>query len=290
MDKVLIIGGSGFIGSHVADVCSSYGHKVALLDEKKSRWIKDNQEMIEGNILDSKLLNEAMKKASIVFNFAGIADIGDSKDLRIETIESNVVGTAKILESLVSNKIKKYIHASSMYVYSDEGSFYAASKKSAEILVEAYNKAFDFDYISLRYGSLYGPRSQNWNGVRNFIDQIIKKNQVTYSGNGEEEREYINVLDAAKITVDLALKNNSNNSYIITGNQSIKTKDLFSIIFEILGKEKKIFYENNSSLNQHYGHTPYRYSPNKALKIVPSEFTDLGQGLLDLIEEISNEK
>ena len=74
---------------------------------------------------------------------------------------------------------------------------------------------------------------------------------------------------------------------IISGQQTLKVKDLFNMIFEILGKKPVIKYEKNN-ISDNYGNTPYRYSPKSAKKIVPNQFVDLGQGLLDLIEEIDN--
>tara|TARA_B110000444_G_scaffold260300_1_gene306752 strand:- start:987 stop:1865 length:879 start_codon:yes stop_codon:yes gene_type:complete len=288
--NILVIGGAGFIGSHTSDELTARGHKVKILDQVESLWLKDSQEMIIGDYLDKKLLNKSMQDIDIVYNFAGIADIGEASDLRQDTIKTNIIGASMAIEAMINNNVKRLVYSSSMYVYSDKGSFYRASKQAAEILIESYSEKFDIDYTILRYGSLYGSRSQNWNGIKKFIIEILNENKVNYSGSGEEVREYINVIDAAKLSVDVLNNDFINKAVIITGQQSLKVKDLFKIIFEILGKKENVIYEHKIQINDHYGSTPYRFSPKTAKKIVPYEFTDLGQGLLDLIEETHKEK
>ena len=75
MDKVLVIGGSGFLGSHVADKLSDSGFKVSIFDISPSKWIRDDQEFIEGSILDKDSLSDAITGKKYVYHFAGIADI-----------------------------------------------------------------------------------------------------------------------------------------------------------------------------------------------------------------------
>ena len=98
-------------------------------------------------------------------------------------------------------------------------------------------------------------------------------------------REYINVLDAAKISVDILSKKHANKNYILTGSQSIKIKDLIGMIKNILNdKSLKTIYKNNK--NSHYHKTPYIYNPRKGEKITPNPSIDLGQGILEVIHEI----
>ena len=287
LQNVLIIGGGGFIGSHTADELTKKGHKVRIFDQVDSRWIKDSQEMFIGDYLDTKKLNEAMNGVDVVYNFAAIADIGEAADLRKKTIETNIIGVTNTLEAMIKNNVNRLIYSSSMYVYSDKGSFYRATKQAAELLIETYGSKFNIDYTILRYGSLYGSRAQEWNGMRGFIKEILESGVVTYDGTGEETRDYINVSDAAVLSADAINNKFINDAYIISGQQTLKVKDLFNMIFEILGKKSNVKYKKSKS-NDHYGNTPYRYSPKSAKKIVPNEFVDLGQGLLDLIEEIDN--
>ena len=288
LKNVLVIGGSGFMGSHTADVLSENGNIVSILDKVSSPWLRSDQTMIVGDTMDSDILESSMKDVDCVYYFAGIADIAEAKSNPYNTIEINIMGLTKALESAVKNNVKQFIYASTMYVYSSHGSFYRASKQAAEIIIEAYQENYGIDFVFLRYGSLYGPRSQDWNGIKGFVQQVIKTGVLEYSGNGSEVREYIHVLDAAKLSVKALQEEYKNRAVTITGQQSMKVSDMFSMIFEIEGKEVDINYLDEHKGSSHYGNTPYRYTPKTSMKIIPTEFVDLGQGLLDIVEEIHN--
>lgn len=290
LSNILVIGGSGFIGSHTSDALSNSGYKVSILDKIKSPWIRKDQKMIIGDTMDKTILDKSMKNIDCIYYFAGIADIEEARANPIFTIEKNIMGLAYALDISVKNKVKKFIYASTMYVYSSEGSFYRATKQAAEILIESYQENFKLDYVFLRYGSLYGPRSQNWNGVRKFVQQILKKGFVDYEGSGLENREYINVKDAANLSIKALEAKYKNMALTITGQQSIKISDMLAMIFEIAGKDTKVNYSSKKIKTFHYGHTPYRYKPKSSIKIIPTEFIDLGEGLLDIIDEVHNSK
>lgn len=288
--KAMVIGGSGFMGSHTADELSRRGYEVTIYDRIVSPWLQSSQKMVLGDYSEDKALSTAMKGMSIVYHFAGIADIGQSREQPLQTIESNVMGLTKVLEAARTVNIDRFLFASTMYVYSGHGSFYRASKQAAEIIIEAYAEHFGLNFTLLRYGSLYGPRAQNWNGIRRFASQIICDGKINYNGDGSEMREYIHVYDAARLSVDVLDQSFANRAITITGQQLIKVNDLLSILFEIAGCRQQVCYHKDNSVANHYGHTPYRYTPKSAKKLVPHEFVDLGQGLLDVIEEIHREK
>ena len=137
MDKVTVIGGSGFMGSHVADELTNRGYDVTIYDVVPSPWLKKNQKMVEGDIQDLKTLQNCIRDSKYVYHYAGVADIGESANKPIDTIKTNIVGTATCLEACVNENIERFIYASTVYVYSDRGSFYRASKQSAEIIIES---------------------------------------------------------------------------------------------------------------------------------------------------------
>jgi len=286
-EKVVVVGGSGFMGSHTADELSKQGYQVTIFDKVESPWLRDDQEMVVGDMLDREAVGEVIQDASILYHFAGVADIGEAATRPFETINLNVMGATVALDAAVNANVERFIYASTMYVYSHQGSFYRASKQAVEQIVEAYSEAYDLDYTLLRYGSLYGPRAQEWNGLRGHIDQIIKENKLDYWGTGTERREYLHVYDAAKLSVKVLDPFHRNKAITVTGQQILTSDELITMIFEILGMEKNVeFHETNDS-GGHYTMTPYRYSPKSARKIVPEEFIDLGQGILDIVEELS---
>ena len=154
MDKIkssiLVIGGSGFIGSHTADILSQKGASVTILDNVESSWLRSDQKMVVGNVMDSNILAPAMKGIDCIYYFSGISDIDEARLNPYNTIEVNIMGLTKVLESAVDNKVKKFVYASTMYVYSTYGSFYRASKQASEIIIEAYHESFGLDYVLLR--------------------------------------------------------------------------------------------------------------------------------------------
>ena len=288
--KVLVVGGSGFLGSHVADELTEKGYEVTIFDQKKSTWINDNQKFIESDLLDREHVIKSLEGFNFVIHFAGIADIGESKEKPLETIETNIIGTVNLLEGCRKNKIEKFIFASSVYVFSKYGSFYGKSKQACELLIEEYQNEFNLDYIHVRYGSLYGPRAQEWNGLKKYISEIIKNKQIDFSGNGEEKREYIHVKDAAIMTASLLESDEKNIAVNITGHQVISTLDLFKLIFEVLQLEEKINLSKESNVVSHYKISPYSFQPKESKKLVPKKFIDIGQGVLEIIHEIEDSK
>lgn len=288
--RVLVVGGSGFLGSHVADELTEKGYEVTIFDQKKSTWINDNQKFIESDLLDREHVIKSLEGFNFVIHFAGIADIGESKEKPLETIETNIIGTANLLEGCRKNKIEKFIFASSVYVFSKYGSFYGKSKQACELLIEEYQNEFNLDYIHVRYGSLYGPRAQEWNGLKKYISEIIKNKQIDFSGNGEEKREYIHVKDAAIMTASLLESDEKNIAVNITGHQVISTLDLFKLIFEVLQLEEKINLSKESNVVSHYKISPYSFQPKESKKLVPKKFIDIGQGVLEIIHEIEDSK
>jgi UDP-glucose 4-epimerase len=285
MSKAIVFGGAGFVGSHVADELSNRGYTVTVFDRKASTYLRADQAMIVGDILDQEMVRSAIKGSEIVFHFAAMADIQEARDNPVEAANFNIMGTMFILDACREFSIKRFIYSSTIYVYSDHGSFYRSSKQACELFIENYHKEYNLDFTILRYGSLYGPRANDFNFIRNCIRQALLEGCITRKGDGEEIRDYINIIDAAKATVD-ALSVDYNNCYLmITGPQSMKVKELLSMIKEIMNDQIEVRYTNDS-MEGHYKITPYSFKPKVALKMTPKDFHDMGQGVLDSIYEI----
>ena len=283
--EILVTGGSGFLGGHVADALSDAGYKVSILDKKHSPWLKKSQEMILGDILDEKLIQNTVKNKYAVFHFAALADLDVALDKPIETIEYNVLGMVKVLEACRKNNVNRFIFASSVYVNSKEGGFYRCSKLAAEQYIEEYHNRYELNYCILRYGSLYGPRSGPASGLWTMLNHAIKTGEIMYMGHPESLREYIHVDDAAQASL-LALESKFLNQHIIiTGQEPMRVLDILKMIGEILDIKKDIKFKD-ISYPGHYIRTPYSYNEKIAKKYIPSMHVDLGQGLLQMIEEI----
>lgn len=283
--KAIVFGGSGFIGSYVADILSEKRYEVSVFDLKPSIYLKQNQDMLIGDILDYDAVKKAVKDASIVYNFAGIADIDEADKNPVETVKQNILGNTHILEAIKNQKLERYIFASTVYVYSKAGSFYKSSKQACELYIDDYSKKYGVPFTILRYGSLYGPRANETNPISILLKNAITENKISYWGTGEEVREYIHVEDAARCSVEILNKNFINQHVIISGHHPIEIKKLLVMISEIFGNNLPIEYRREN-FDTHYQITPYSYNPQIGRKYVSSYYLDIGQGLLQCIEEL----
>ena len=283
--KIVVFGGAGFLGSHVADALSDKGHKVFVFDKVCSPYLREGQEMIIGDVLNFDDLDNDICGADYVYNFAGIADIEKCAVNPVHTIHNNIIGHAYILEKCCEHQIRRIIFASSIYVYSKQGSFYKIAKQTCEHLTEEYYDKYDLPYTILRYGSLYGPRSQEWNGLHRYVAEAVRTGKIDYPGTGDEKREYIHVLDAARLSVDILTEKYLNKCVVITGTDILTSKDLLTMINEMLDNKISINYLNKK-LSQHYTITPYSFIPKIGMKLQPNPSVDMGEGLLQEIEYI----
>jgi UDP-glucose 4-epimerase len=284
---VTVLGGAGFLGSHVCDALSNQGYKVRVFDVHTSPYLRHDQEMIEGDIMDRKSIVEAARGSDVVFNFAGIADIDDANNRPYDTCRLNVLGNLNALEAAKEVRASRFVFASSVYVYSNSGSFYRASKQASESFIEAYHDRYGLDYSVLRYGSLYGPRSDARNGIYRLIRQALTQKKITYGGTGDELREYIHVYDAARASVRILDTEFANQHVILTGSEKLTVKQMMEMIREMVTPFQKIQLSFSAShVAGHYTITPYIFQPKMGSKLMVNPHVDLGQGILELIGEM----
>lgn len=285
MGKACVIGGSGFLGSHVADQLTAAGHEVVIFDRRASPWPAPEHRMVAGDVLDLDALVRVTAGADYVYNFAGIADLNDALDKPLQTAQINVLGAVNVLEACRRNSVKRFVYASTVYVYSREGGFYRCSKQAAEHYVEEYQHTYGLDFTILRYGSLYGPRADESNGLYRLIREALATGRISYAGDPEAIREYIHVEDAARASVEALGAEFRNESVVLTGHQAMRVLDLLKMLAEILGIQDGVDFRNENYAG-HYVRTPFAYQPKLGRKYSPALHVDLGQGLLQLIDEV----
>lgn len=288
MAKVLVTGGAGFLGSHIADALSDAGHEVTILDRVASRWLRADQKFIEGDITDIASVEAAVTGQEYVYHLAALADLNAAKTRPLDTVHLNILGTVHLLDASARLGVKRFIFGSSVYVFSREGGFYRCSKQACEQYVEEYQNRYELDFTILRYGSLYGTRTDMANGVYRLLYRYMTENEMSYPGTSKDRREYIHVLDAAKLSAAILEQENSiNQTYVITGNDHLAIADLFKMFSEILGRDIPLdFVGDRNPASGHYSMTPYAFTPKLGRKMVSNEYVDMGQGLLELIAEI----
>ncbi len=291
MKKAVVFGGSGFLGSYVADELSRRDYRVVIADRVKSPYLRTSQEFIEVDILNRESVEKAIEDANFVYNFVAVANLDEAIGKPMDTMTINVIGNMNILEACRNNRtVERFIYASSAYALSEDGSFYGISKRTSEKIIEEYYKRYGLKYSIIRYGSVYGERASHNNYIYNLISKALETGKLEYKGDGEDVREYIHVVDTARLSVDILENIEFENEHLIlTGLEKMKRVELLTMINEILGNKLEIVNIDRDYFG-HYKITPYAFHPTVAKKLVANPFVDLGQGLLEVIRTISEDE
>jgi len=294
--KALVTGGSGFLGRYIVqelvkqqietiayDVCDPSGMIPAEGN------VRSPCTYVKGDVLDCEQITEAMQGCDLVFHTAAIADIEAARNNPLSTLEINILGTAKCLESAKQAGVKRFVYASSVYAAGNKGSIYRISKQTGESLCKTYHEEYGLDCTIMRYGSLYGSESNPWNPIYRICKSIMTTGEFTYNSSPDSIREYIHIKDAARETVRIAADPAfANKSVMITGHQRIKIRELFFMIQEIIGKEVKISYKPSEN-RFHYVMTPYSFEADVPMRVNLSTYVDISEGLLDCLRAIRQE-
>ena len=283
--KIVVTGGSGFLGSHMCDILSSKGYDVNIFDIKKSKYKKKNQKMYIGSILDRKKLALAIKGCDFVYHFAALSELDVATTRPVETAKINIIGTINALVACNKHNVKRFIFASSIYANTEEGGFYGSSKQAAESYIERFHKTFGLNYTILRFGSLYGSRSGKYNGINFIINTGIKKKELIYEGSKHAARKYIHVEDAVKACIKVIQKKYKNKYLTITGRHLVKIKNVLNILAKYLNiSNDKIRYLNHTNRG-HYDIKPTTFVPRLGKHLKNKKEKNFKQSLKILTEE-----
>ncbi len=230
--RVLVIGGAGFIGSHVVDLLTQEEVAQVIVYDDFSRGNLKNLEAalrdprvtiyeLGGNILHADVLNAAMRDVDCVVHLAALWLL-HCQDYPRSAFEVNVQGTFNVLEACVANKVKRLVYSSSASVYGDalqvpmteehpfaNRTFYGATKIAGEQMCRAFSHRYGLEYVALRYMNVYGPRQDDRGAYTNVImktlDRIDEGQPPLIYGDGSQSYDFIFVGDAARANV-MALK------------------------------------------------------------------------------------
>ncbi len=213
MARILITGGAGFIGSNMADFFLEKGYDISILDNfstgnpKNLKYIKSKVTVHKGDICDDKVLKKAIKNCDYVFHLAALRSVPKSFSNPEEYERVNVIGTIKLLQLSVENKIKKFVLASSSSVYGDATTLplkenmpanpispYAISKFNAELYCKLFYNNYKLPTVSLRYFNVFGPRQSLENKyavvIPKFIQSLYKNEKPPVYGDGHQTRDF----------------------------------------------------------------------------------------------------
>jgi UDP-glucose 4-epimerase len=144
---------------------------------------------------------------------------------------------------------------------------------------------YGLNYTILRYGSLYGPRADSSNGLYRIVKSALDGGIIKYSGDINSMREYIHVEDAARASIDILTNRFKNESIVLTGQEPMRVYDMLEMLAEIMGISDKVEFTNEQYIG-HYIRTPYAYKNKVGRKYIMPFHVDLGQGLVQLLNEI----
>ncbi|MDE0973600.1 MAG: NAD(P)-dependent oxidoreductase [Candidatus Nanopelagicales bacterium] len=284
-ERILVTGGSGFLGSHVADELVKQGQEVVVLDLEPPA--SGDRRFILADIRDAQAVNEAMMGCHAVFHCAAIADLDKAREFPRLALEVNVLGTLTALEAAGAAGVQRFMFASSVYVFSKGGSVYRTTKQTAERLVEDLSPQLGLRSTILRFGSLYGPRADPQNAILRLVTQAVNERKIDFWGDGTEIREYVHITDAASLAVTALDPKYAEKSLHITGRERISTLELLQMIDEILGGDIEIKL-CNEPFEGRYRLTPYSFTSNHGRRLVGDTYVDLGLGLVEAIKASSD--
>src|SRR3990170_413338 len=252
MNKVLVTGGAGFIGSHLVDRLVEEGYKVIVADDLSRGRLENVNTKADFEKIDitSNRFSILIKKIKpdIIFHLAAQSDIGQSLKDPQKDIAVNFLATQTLLEKAKVLKVKKIIFASSAAVYAESKklpiaeedvkepiSLYGVSKLCSEYLLCNYHKIHGLPYASLRFANVYGPRqdmSAEGGVVAILIDKILKNDQATIFGDGTQTRDFIYVSDVVKACL-LSLRNDVLGEFNISTAKETSILSLYKKLIEL---------------------------------------------------------
>jgi UDP-glucose 4-epimerase len=260
--RILVIGGAGFVGSHIVDqLLEEPVREVVVLDNfvrgtrgnLDSAATDDRVSTVEGSILDTELLGQLMSGTDYVFHLAALWLYECVHEPR-SAIDVNIVGTFNVIEAAHAAGVKKVAYSSSASVYGDavetpmtedhpfnNRTTYGATKIAGEQLFRAFNEQHGLDYVGLRYMNVYGPR-MDYKGtyvsvIMKVLDKIEAGEAPQIFGDGSQAYDFVHVSDVARANI-LALKSDATDVNLNIGT-GVKTtiKELVDALLEITGSD-----------------------------------------------------
>ncbi len=247
---VLVTGSEGFIGSALVNALLRADHRVRGLDVLEPKSTDIDYEYFQGSIRNFSDIKKALNSVEIVFHLAAISNLNVARTKPLETIETNVMATANLLE-VCRQKGVKMIFASSDHVYGTQPGrtltettttapreIYAASKVAAEEIV----RNFSIPNTILRFGTVYGPRMRTELAIHIFLSSALKGEPITIHFPGTQKRQYIFIDDLIE-GIMLAMNPQADGQTInLPGNELITVVDLANSCIKLAGSNSKLIF------------------------------------------------
>jgi UDP-glucose 4-epimerase len=256
--RVLVTGGSGFIGSHVVDKLAARGYEPVIYDLRPSPWHQDPADPVEtvlGSITDREALERALHSCDAVAHLAAVADVNDVHASPEDAERINARGTVAVLEACRRAAVKRIVYASTIWVYSDSAEeevdedtllpppshLYTSTKLAGELYCKAYQELYGIDYTILRFGIPYGPRAREAAVIPAFVNKALRGEPLTLAGDGRQSRRFVYVEDLAD-GVALGLDEIATNRvYNLASDENVTIKQIAETVREELGDVEIVY-------------------------------------------------
>jgi UDP-glucose 4-epimerase len=256
--RVLVTGGSGFIGSHVVDRLLAHGHQPVIYDLRPSPWHQSGTvDTVLGSITDREALERALHSCDAVAHLAAVADVNDVHAEPEDAERVNARGTVAVLEAARRAGVKRIIYASTIWVYSDcvpdavdedtllpaPSHLYTSTKLAGELYCKAYQELYGIDFTILRFGIPYGPRAREAAVIPAFVGKALRGEPLTLAGDGSQSRRFVYVEDLAEgVAVSLA-DVACNRVYNLASDENVTIRQIAENVKEILGQVEIVYTE-----------------------------------------------
>src|SRR5207302_475322 len=256
--RVLVTGGSGFIGSHVVDKLRARGYEPVIYDLRPSPWHEDSTvDTVLGSITDREALERALHSCDAVAHLAAVADVNDVHASPEDAERVNARGTVTVLEACRRAGVKRIVYASTIWVYSDcepeavdeetllpaPSHLYTSTKLAGELYCKAYQELYGIDFTILRFGIPYGPRAREAAVIPAFVGKALRGEPLTLAGDGSQSRRFVYVEDLAEgVAVSLA-DVATNRVYNLASDESVTIRQIAENVKAILGQVEIVYTE-----------------------------------------------
>ncbi len=256
--RVGVIGGAGFIGSHVVDKLIEAGHDVTVFDIMRPH--RSDVRHVVADILNASRTTVALAGSyDALYLLAAVSDVNDIFHIPVESAQVNIMAVAHVLEAARRTGAGRVILASTTWVYAladaeevDEDTplrpdrvnhLYTASKLSAEMLCHAYHALYGVDMTILRYGIPYGPRARLGTVLASFVSRALRSQPIVIQGDGTQWRSLVAVEDVALGNVAALRPGARNQTYNLDGLERVEVRRIAEKVREFF-PEVEIQYTN----------------------------------------------
>lgn len=243
--KVLVTGGSGFIGSHVVDKAIAAGHEAVVFDTRQSPY---GAETILGDVTNFDEVAAAAAGCGAILHLAAMADVNEVAKAPVMTEAVNAQGTLAVLEAARVANVARVVYASTIWVYGEQVEgiatedsplgiprhFYTATKLAGEMYCHSYGELYGLEHTILRFGIPYGPRAREAAVLPAFVIKAHAGEPLTIAGTGEQSRRFVYVEDLADGVVAALVPEAANRIYNLVGDESVTIREIAELVQQLV--------------------------------------------------------